>query len=192
MKREPRPGDPSKPWSATAAETLLSNPYFKVLRQQVTVNDGTQREYHTIDYATPAVGVVARRGTDTLLVRQYRFIVDEFVWAIPSGGVAVGETIADAAERELEEETGYRAKRMNALMYCYASYGSSNQRYEIFLGDDLERTDGQVDANEVLEVKWFARDELIRLILDNGVVDNLSLSPLLLVLLRDGMPVGPA
>ena len=178
---------PAKPWSSKIVETLLRNPYFSVLLQHVIVPDGTERVYYTVNFPTPAVGIVARRGTDVLLVRQYRFIVDEFVWAIPSGGVAEGEEVVAAAARELEEETGYRAGLLEPLMYCYASYGCSNQRYEIYLADDLEETGVAHDGNEVLEARWFSREELVELILSNGVVDNLSLSPLLLVLLREAL-----
>ena len=120
-----------------------------------------------------------------LLLRQYRFIVDEYVWAIPSGGVAEGETSEAAAIRELREETGYTARSMSPLMHCYASYGCSNQRYDIFFAENLEDSGSPIDANEVLDVRWFTREELVALIRTNGIVDSLSLSPLLLVLLED-------
>jgi ADP-ribose pyrophosphatase len=182
----PEPDDPQlKPWRSTVVDTLLKNPYFSVLLQDVTVADGSHRTYYTIDFPNAAVGIVPRRGDEVLLVRQYRFIVDEFVWAIPSGGVESGETLEGAARRELEEETGYRADSIAPLMFCYASYGCSNQRYEIFLADGLTHSGVAEDGNEVLEVRWFKKDELIELIARNGVVDNLSLSPLLLVLFRD-------
>ena len=179
--------DPRKPWSARIIDTLHRNPYFSLLLQHVIVPDGTERVYYTVDFPAPAVGVIARRGDDVLLVRQYRFIVDEFVWAIPSGGVSEGESVTAAAARELEEETGYRAGRIEPLMFCYASYGCSNQRYEIFVADDLVDTGIAVDANEVIETRWFSKEELVELILKNGVVDNLSLSPLLLMLLREAL-----
>lgn len=187
MTEDDVPGQEPKPWTSRSVETLVKNPYFSVLLQQVTVSDGSDRTYYTIDFPAPAVGIVARRGTDVLLVRQYRFIVDEYVWAIPSGGAIAGEDLTAAALRELEEETGYRAGRIEPLMFCWASYGCSNQRYEIFLASDLTATGMQHDANEVLETRWFTRDELVELILANGVVDNLSLSPLLLVLFREAL-----
>jgi ADP-ribose pyrophosphatase len=191
MTRPDEPSGATKPWSATVVETLAANPYFSVLLQHVTVPDGTHRTYYTLDFPTPAVGVVARRGTDVLLLRQYRFIVDEYVWAIPSGGVAEGETPHAAAVRELQEETGYTARSVSPLMHCYASYGCSNQRYDIFIAENLEESGSPIDANEVLDIRWFSREELLALILANGIVDNLSLSPLLLVLLEDTLDRRP-
>jgi NADH pyrophosphatase NudC (nudix superfamily) len=69
-------------------------------------------------------------------------------------------------------------------MHCYASYGCSNQRFEIFLADHIRKLDSDFDRSEVLDTRWFSRAELRALIDKNGIVDNLSLSPLLLFLLR--------
>jgi ADP-ribose pyrophosphatase len=175
----------SKPWLATLRETVASNPYFAVRTQDVRVTDGSQRVYHTIHFPTPAVGIVVRRGTDFLLIRQYRFIIDAYVWAIPSGGVDQGESLEAAARRELLEETGHRAIDIEPLLTCYASYGCSDQRFEIFLAREVCKTACVPDNNEVIESRWFTRDEVRGLIEQNGIVDNLSLSPLLLTLLRD-------
>ncbi len=175
----------SKPWRANVIDTLTQNPYFSVRLQDVEVTDGSKRTYYTIHFPGPAVGVVARRGSDVLLVRQYRFIVDEYVWAIPSGGVAPNESPTEAARRELEEETGYSAADVEPLLNCYASYGCSDQQFKIFLATGLTEIATPFDGNEVIETKWFSRDELLDLIDCNGVVDNLSLSPLLYVLLND-------
>jgi len=157
-----------------------------VLQHDVTDADDTHRDYYTIAFPRPAVGVVARHGTDILLIRQYRFIVDEYVWAIPSGGVDEEETPVDAARRELEEETGYTAKHMDPLMHCYASYGCSNQRFEIFIANDVAPISSGFDRSEVLQVRWFRRNEIVDLVKRNGIVDNLSLSPILLTLMRGG------
>ena len=164
---------------------MHENPYYAVLRQDVMVEDGTHRDYFTIHFQRPAVGVLVRRGTDFLLLRQYRFIVDEYVWAIPSGGVAAGESTSDAAARELEEETGYRSETIRPYMTCYASYGCSNQRFEIFLADDVSLASGEFDRSEVLSVRGFTRDEVLDLVRSNAIVDNLSLSPILQALLLD-------
>lgn len=174
-----------KPSTALVTGILHENPYFRVLEQQVTVADGSLHTYFTIDFPRPAVGVVVRRGNKFLLLRQYRFIVDQYVWAIPSGGVEEGETLEQAAARELEEESGYRATSLRRILDCYASYGCSNQRFVIFLAEDVEPLSRPFDKNEVIAAQWFSYGEVAEMVRNNGVVDNLSLSPLLLVLLQD-------
>jgi ADP-ribose pyrophosphatase YjhB (NUDIX family) len=165
-------------------EILSQNPYFSVVKKRLNLYDGSTSQYYIIDFPRPAVGVLATRGTDVLLIRQYRPIVDEYVWAIPSGGVGVDETLSEAAARELEEETGFRATSLVHWLNCYASYGCSNQRFEIFWTSDALETERGFDRAEVIEIRWFTESELRELIQCNGVVDNLSLSPLLLFLLR--------
>lgn len=171
-------------WRIASSTARHQNPYFSVLQSDVVVPDGTHRDYYTIAFPRSAVGVIARRENEILLIRQFRFIVDEFVWAIPSGGVADGESCSHAVLRELEEETGYTACCVKPFMHCYASYGCSNQRFEIFLADGVTPLGSDFDRSEVLDVRWFKRNELLDVIDANGIVDNLSLSPLLLLLLR--------
>ncbi|MBV8069874.1 MAG: NUDIX hydrolase [Acidobacteriaceae bacterium] len=174
-----------KPWRVLSSSVAHETPFFSVLREDVLVSDGTRRDYYTLSFPGPAVGIIAHRGTDILLIRQYRFIVDQFVWAIPSGGASEAETSIDAARRELEEETGYRAARIEPFMTCFASYGCSNQRFEIFAAEEPVQTSAY-DSTEVLEVRWFERRELLELVRRNAIVDNLSLSPILLFLLQGG------
>jgi 8-oxo-dGTP pyrophosphatase MutT (NUDIX family) len=165
-------------------EILSQTPYFSVVTKRLKSSDGSTSQYYIVDFPRPAVGVLATRDTDVLLIRQYRPIVDEYVWAIPSGGVGVDETLPEAAARELVEETGFQATSLVHWLNCYASYGCSNQRFEIFWTSDVLETERRFDPAEVIEVRWFTEPELRELILRNGIVDNLSLSPLLLFLLK--------
>lgn len=175
----------SAPWSAKLRQKLLETPYFSVLLHDVRVTDGSARDYYTIDFPGSAVAVVPCRGEQILLVQQYRFIVDEYVWAIPSGGTAPGESSIEAAQRELLEETGYHSEHIEPLLWYYASYGCSNQRFETFMARELRKTDNAFDRNEVLDVRWFSRAEIFQLIRENGIVDGLSLAPLAFVLLEN-------
>lgn len=179
-RKSRRPG--VRPWDSTVVETLHRNPYFGVLRQRVRLPDGSDTTYFSLDFQQPAVGVVAVHEGRVLLLRQYRFIVDEFVWAIPSGGVHQGETPRAAAARELREETGYKAARLRRLQSFYASYGCSNQVFDIYLAEGLTRVADAFDRNEVIAVRWFTLKSLKSLVTKGKVVDGLSLAPLLLLL----------
>jgi 8-oxo-dGTP pyrophosphatase MutT (NUDIX family) len=172
--------------------TLCETPWFAVARHALEHADGARTVACTLEFAAPAVGMVARRGGEVLLIRQYRFTVDEWVWAIPSGGVDPGETPRQAAMRELEEETGYRADDARLVLDYYPSYGSGNQRILIFETDAVEHTGRSFDAHEVHEVRWFPRDVVLRMALENRIVDGLSLTPLLLLFLREALDGGSA
>lgn len=160
------------------------NDWFRVLKQEVRTTTHRALDYYTIDFPTPAVGIVARNDDNYLLIRQYRFIVDQFVWAIPSGGVSLQESTIQAAKRELFEETGYTAERISPLMNFFASYGCSNQEFQIFLAENVVQASQQYDTEEVLEVSWISASRLRHMLANNEIVDGLSLAPLMLALLQ--------
>ncbi len=174
-----------RPWQVESRRTLIENAWFSVLQQQVRNPGGALCDYYTVDFAGPAVGVIARRDDHYLLIHQYRFIIDEYVWAIPSGGVEQGETLEEAALRELVEETGYSASLLEHLFGYYPSYGATNQRFELYLAHGIEDSDSGFDHNETLETRWFTRHQIIEMILGNQIVDGLSLTPLAVLFLRE-------
>lgn len=180
-------------WKVELLDTLTRNPWFGVLKQKVTQPDGSTSPYYTIDFPSPAVGVVVRRGDEFLFIRQYRFIVDEHVWAIPSGGLEKGEDPAAAAAREMEEETGYRPSRpLQKILGYYPSYGCGNQRFELFLAEDPVRVREVPDPREVMSTRWFKKAEVLSMIAKNEIVDGLSLTPLLLLLLHEELGTAKA
>ena len=110
------PGDPTGQWHANVLAVEHENPWFQVLRQGVLRPDGSVGTHFTVQHARPSVGIVVVERGSFLLLRQHRFIVNRFVWAIPSGSVDPGETNLAAAIRELEEETGIRTATCRSLV----------------------------------------------------------------------------
>ena len=178
------------PWKVLSQKTILENPWFSVLNSQVRNPKGKIHDYHTVSFAGPAVGVIARNKDRYLLIHQYRFIVEEFVWAIPSGGVEPDESLSDAAHRELVEETGWKAKSLTHLFGYYPSYGATDQRFELFLAEDLEPAESDFDSDEVLKIDWFDKSSIVEMILENRIVDGLSLTPLAVLLMRESLGIG--
>ncbi len=174
-----------KNWQVIDQRVIAENPWFRVLKSNVRMPDGRRTTYHSLDFVRSAVGIVARRSDEILLIRQYRFIIDQFVWAIPSGGVERGEDPAVAAERELVEETGYRAERITRIHSYFPSYGCGNQEFHLYLAEGITSGSEPFDRNEVLETRWFPRDEVRRMILDEKIVDGLSITPLLYLFASD-------
>jgi ADP-ribose pyrophosphatase len=176
-------------WQVREARVAHQTPYFRVVQSRVQRPDGREVDYHTIDFPRPAVAIALRdEAGRILLIRQQRFIVDRDVWALPSGGVEAGETLEQAALRELEEETGLRSAEATHLVSYYASYGVSNQVFHCFVAARGVPSRAH-DENEVEGTAWFAPDEVAALMARGEIPDGLSLVPLLH--LAAGLPPQP-
>lgn len=106
-----------------------------------------------------AVAVLALNADNQILmIRQYRQPVRQFLWEIPAGLLDVsGESLQDAAARELEEETGYRAATVSQLIDFYTTPGGNNELIRIFLARNLEfvgRPSHQEGEERQLQVEW--------------------------------------
>ncbi len=169
------------PWRVLRRKAIYQSPWINLYQDPVQLPDGTIIEdHHVVDYPRHAAGVIPLGGDGrVLLIDHYRFITQTRGWEIPSGRIEEGETPEQAAARELIEEAGYAASTLQKLGRYFPSNGSSNQVFHIFVARGLLATGGDIDANEVLDRRWFRPDEVRQLLVQNAVLDGLSLTALL-------------
>jgi ADP-ribose pyrophosphatase len=128
------------------------------------------------------------------LMRQYRYSIDRELWELPAGTlngreensrmVAI-ETPAECAARELEEETGYRAGRLEKVAECYAMPGSNDELIHVFFAYDLTASNRSPDIGEViLEVRGVSLPELERMVAAGEIRDAKTLVALFYALSR--------
>lgn len=106
-----------------------------------------------------------------ILIRQYRNNVDDIVYEIPAGGLNKDESPYDCAKRELEEETGYKAKNIVKLFSAYSSIGITNELITYYLASDLYLGKTNFDEDEYIEVIKFTTDEIIEMI-NKGIITD--------------------
>ncbi|MCA9603039.1 MAG: NUDIX hydrolase [Myxococcales bacterium] len=122
-----------------------------------------------------------------VLVRQYRHGIDEVTLEIPGGGVDEGETHGAAAERELLEETGYRAKRWVRLGDVQPNPAIQNNVASTWLALDAERVDSpRPDPGEVLTVEEVPLAHVAELLRNGTIRHALVVSAFLHLLLKTG------
>jgi ADP-ribose pyrophosphatase len=104
-----------------------------------------------------------------VLVRQYRYPVDAEVWELPAGRLDAGESAAEGARRELEEEAGLRAGKIEALAVFYTTPGFCDETMHLFRASELEAVPPRPEADERIEILTCSLDEA-RAMIDRGDV----------------------
>ena len=100
-----------------------------------------------------AVAIVGVTGDDNvLLLRQSHHTIGRTLLGLPAGTLEQGETPEACAQRELTEETGYRAGRLTQLASYYTSPGYTNERLTIFHAANCEPAGGEIDPDELIRL----------------------------------------
>jgi len=134
-----------------------------------------------------AAAVVPLKDDDTvILIRQFRHAVGGFIYEIPAGKLHTGEDPTVCAARELEEEIGYRAGRLDLLSSIYTAPGFTDEVIHIYKATELRAGRQHLDRDEVLEVIEMPLSEAIRMIETGVIRDAKSIVGLQAVHLRSG------
>ena len=95
-----------------------------------------------------------------LLVRQFRLPANQYLWEIPAGKIDDGETVFEAAQRELSEETGLNAKSWIELVTFYPSPGYVEEKMTIFVATGLTQGEAHNMEDERIDCRWFTSEEV--------------------------------
>jgi ADP-ribose pyrophosphatase len=179
-KREP------KAWRVIESKVIFDLEFARV-RQDLLEHpdDGRRFPYHYLQSPAEAVATVALTGDGcVVLIRQYRHPVGRVLYDLPAGRIDPGESPQEAAVRELEEETGYRASRWQKLAYYNQFPGSMQVGTHLFLAQDLMSGDQSLDPFEDVQVIHKPFSEAIDLVTGGQVIDGSLMLGLLLVAQR--------
>jgi ADP-ribose pyrophosphatase len=141
--------------------------------------DGRRLLREIVEHVGGAAVVAVDHDGSVLLVRQHRPAVDADLLELPAGLVDPGEQPIDTAQRELVEETGYRAGRIEPLVSFYTSPGFSTELIHVFVATDLQVAEVHPDEEEVIEVVRLPLDQAIDQVLHAELSDAKTVAGLL-------------
>jgi len=174
-----------------------------LVNQETVLNTATGEAHTRSVLRHPGICVIAPFLDDDhlILMKQYRYAVNDALWELPAGTlegreedsrmVAI-ETPEQCAARELLEETGYEASRLEKVCECYAMPGSSDELIHVFFARGLIKREQSLDVGEVIyEIRAFNGTELEAMISQGEIRDAKTLVGLLSALSRrpDGVQI---
>lgn len=152
----------------------------------IRMPDGGVAQREVVEHAD-AVHILAMdaRG-HLLLVRQYRNPADKELLEVPAGGIRPGEAVEEAAQRELREETGYRAGSLERVTSVYSTPGFCTELNHLLFAWDLTYDPLPADSDESIRVVSVSPEEALRMVKAGEVGDAKSVTALLLYLFARG------
>jgi len=167
-------------------ELVFDGKVAKAHRVRVRLPDGAVVERDWIHYRGAAVVVPVLDDGAIVLIRNYRFAVDETLYELPAGMMdRPDEDPAQCALRELAEETGYAAGRIEELGRFFTGPGTCDEIMHAFVATDLTPGEQDLETYERIEVEVVAGSEVRAMVLDGRIHDAKTIAALGLYWLRD-------
>ena len=158
-------------------ETLLdSKSVFKgkminLRVDNVQLPDGNKAAREVVEHPGAVAVVPVLPDGRIILVKQYRHPVGEVTWEVPAGKLAKKEDPEGCAYRELEEETGYKAKKMRKLTAFFTTPGFTDEIIHLYAAQDLEEASQKTDDDEFIDVLEVSRADAMWMIRSGEIKD---------------------
>lgn len=174
-----------KAWKHLSSRTLVKNPFEHLEEDLVLLPTGEKKKYYISNRKERAVSVIVIDQVGKILLqKEFRYPVGKVIYEFPGGLVNPREPFLHAAKRELEEETGFRAKNWKSLGKFYASVSRSGVLFEGFVATELRQGIARPDPAEFFEHEWVSMKKLRQLLKNGTIVGQTTLAMLYLLNLR--------
>jgi len=173
-----------------SSEVVYQGPLFRVTKDSLIEPGGKHSTRDVVrhngsvvilavDSAKP--GKSARSGKKLkdpwiVMERQYRHAAGRYLWELPAGKIDAGEEPLAGAQRELEEETGYRARKWKLLHEYFASPGFLGESMKVFVAEGLVAGQAHPEEDEEIEIRLVRLSEILKAIEKGEIMDGKTLS----------------
>ncbi|HCT0426943.1 TPA: NUDIX hydrolase, partial [Staphylococcus pseudintermedius] len=152
-------------------ESIYKGKIIEVEKHKVSLPNN-ETAYREVVKHNGAVAICALTpDQQVILVKQYRKALEQELLEIPAGKLEPGEDRESAAMRELEEETGYKAKKLTLIGEVYGTPGFSNEKISVYFADNLVEGKVNLDEDEFVEKVLYSLDDVKKAVAARTIED---------------------
>lgn len=168
-----------------SSKVVFQGPLFRVMRDTIVEPTGLRSTRDVVRHNGSAVILAVDSSSSNknpwiVMERQYRHAANQFLWELPAGKLEAGEDPLTGAQRELAEETGYRARKWQPLVTYYASPGFVGEAMLVYLAEDLYTGEAHPEEDERIEIRLVKLSEILKMIKKGAIHDGKTLNAVLL------------
>ncbi|OHW62975.1 ADP-ribose pyrophosphatase [Andreesenia angusta] len=142
------------------SKDIYDGKILKLRLDTVELPDGSSSKREIVEHSGGVAVVAVTDSGELLMVRQYRKAMEKELLELPAGKLEAGEDPLECAERELREETGYKAGSIELLSEFYTAPGFCSEKVYVYIAKELEFVGEALDEGEFLEVEKYRIEEL--------------------------------
>lgn len=165
--------------SRITTEVVYKGDFLDVRRDEVLLPNGETGTREWINHPGAVVIIPILPNGKISLIKQFRYAARSEFLELPAGKLDEGEDPKACAFRELEEEIGYRAGKMQFIANIHPAIGFANEIMSIYLAEDLKKTNYNRDKDEFIELIPTNMEEALNLVWENKITDVKSIIGLL-------------
>ena len=169
-------------WTVRSERSLYADQWLDLRLADVELPDGRHLEHRLFRMTASAGAVVIDGQQRALLIWRHRFITGLWGWEMPMGRIDEGEAPAEAAAREVEEETGWRPSPLRPLAYVQPAAGIMDAAHHLFTAEGATRIGRPADAFESTRIEWIPLADTPALIAKREIVSTSTMAALLYLL----------
>jgi ADP-ribose pyrophosphatase len=154
-----------------SSQVIYTGKVFGIRRDEVVEPSGVRATREMITHPGSVVVLPVLPDGRVLLIRQYRYAARQFLWELVAGRIDEGETPLQAAERELREETGYRAKSFKIFLEFFPTPGFLEEKMYLLLAEGLTPGQAEPEEDEKILARAYTHREIDNMIRRGKVRD---------------------
>lgn len=167
-----------KSTNAASAERLLSAAKFDVERRTLLGPDGRTITREVVVHPGAVVILPLLDGERLVMIRNFRYSIEEELWELPAGTMELGEPPERTAARELVEETGFRAGRLTKLAEFYTSPGVMTEVMRAYVAEELQPVPRRPETDERIVVETVSLERARRMLCNAELRDGKTIAVL--------------